>query len=196
MMEQSCSYHQENLSYSGYNNSGSIQGYYYDQSERDVYHNHHNHPGTGSYWLEEEDDEKSVGSLSSHHSSTASSHHINHNSNSNNNTLLENFDPLHINSDIVVDCGNNNSQTVGAVKVKSESGKRSRSEEGGLVVRRKGVGGRRKSEKPPSPNVMKKRRVAANARLEFKETRDSRNSTINKTKYLLVERNERFLSKN
>lgn len=31
-------------------------------------------------------------------------------------------------------------------------------------IRRKGVGGRRKSEKPPSPNLIKKRRVAANAR--------------------------------
>jgi len=30
--------------------------------------------------------------------------------------------------------------------------------------KRKGVGGRRKSEKPPSPTVMKKRRLAANAR--------------------------------
>jgi len=37
----------------------------------------------------------------------------------------------------------------------------------GSHIRKKGVGGRRKSEKPPSPMVMKKRRVAANARYFF-----------------------------
>jgi len=35
---------------------------------------------------------------------------------------------------------------------------------GPVPVRKKGVGGRRKNEKPPSPTVMKKRRLAANAR--------------------------------
>ena len=33
-----------------------------------------------------------------------------------------------------------------------------------VPVRKKGVGGRRKNEKPPSPTVVKKRRLAANAR--------------------------------
>lgn len=33
-----------------------------------------------------------------------------------------------------------------------------------IPMRKKGVGGRRKNEKPPSPTVVKKRRLAANAR--------------------------------
>lgn len=124
--------------YSSYH-SANVQDYYYGTAD------HHQNSGDqyqNPYWTEE-DDTKSLGSFSQ------------------SSALEQSLTPISTCSVSSLGHLNNSGRNPGILL---SSHHRKSENQPSTGVRKKGVGGRRKSEKPPSPTVMKKRRVAANAR--------------------------------
>jgi hypothetical protein len=170
--------------FSNYNNN-----YYYDQNQVPQlsspvpnYHptnGHYSHSPTDehyippTYWSPDDDEEKS---LSSNPSSVEGALGQIYGTNG---LSPESVVHNHIHNEISSSCLAVN------VTVSGVSGGNKKKSKGqttcvgvGGVSKRKGVGGRRKSEKPPAPVVLKKRRLAANARYNLFSTFSTEKFTL------------------